>query len=200
MTRHAYLRGRTQAVEMLRQAGLSFTYQELELIEVADFGLNDLDREGAQILTLVTTGRLSVKLLVLFPRQTEPEHWHPPVGEDPGKEETIRMVAGTLYFYLPGDNTLKEGKIPGGKEPFYTVRNETILHRNDQLTVKPGTKHWFQAGAKGAVLYSFSTAVHDGLDKFSDPNVVRMTKMRDLKEHQREIDDALSCYEINMRL
>jgi D-lyxose ketol-isomerase len=185
---------------MLRRAGLLFTDQELDGIEVADFGLNDLDREGAQILTLINTRRLSVKLLVLFPRQTEPEHWHPPVAEDPGKEETIRMLTGTLYFYVPGDNTLKEGKIPRGKEAFYTSRKEMILHRNDQLTVKPGTKHWFQAGAEGAVLYSFSTAVRDGLDKFSDPNVVRMTKIQDAKDHRHATNRFIRSYEINMPL
>ena len=164
---------------MLRLLGLSFTGQELEGLEVADFGLKNLDCEGAQILSLVQTERLSVKLLVLFPQQTLPEHWHPPVGEDPGKEETIRMVGGTLSLCLPGDNTLKQAKIPKGKEPFYTARNELIMHKNDQFTLKPATKHWFQAGAKGAVLYSFSTVARDALDKFSDPNVVRMARIED---------------------
>jgi len=174
-----YSSGRARAIEMLRQSGLFFTDRELEKIEVADFGLNNLECEGAQILTLVQTERLSVKLVVLFPQQTLPEHWHPPVGEDPGKEETIRMISGTLYFYLPGNDTLRLGRIPQGMEPFYTSRHEIIMRNNDQLTVKPGTKHWFQAGAEGSILYSFSTTARDALDKFSDPNVVRMTRIDD---------------------
>jgi D-lyxose ketol-isomerase len=179
VTRQDYLGGQQQAMELLRKAGLSFTERELKGIEVADFGLNDLAREGAQILTVVQSQRLSVKLLVLFPQQTEPEHWHPPVGEHPGKEETIRIVAGTLYLYLTGANTLKNGNIPKGKEQFYTARRELVMNANDQITLQPGEKHWFQAGPDGAVLYSFSTVARDILDKFSDPNVVRLTKLQD---------------------
>ena len=51
------------------------------------------------------------------------------------------------------------------------------MRKNCQVTLKPGTKHWFQAGAEGAVLFSFSTAVRDLIDQFSDPNVVRVTKI-----------------------
>jgi len=177
ITRQAYLGAQKRAIEALRPSGLSFTDQELERIEVADFGLSDVNREGAQILTLVQTERLSVKVLILFPQQTEPEHWHPPIGEDPGKEETIRVLTGTLYLYLPGDATLKQCQIPEGKERFYTSRSELIMGKNCQVTLKPGTKHWFQAGAEGAVLFSFSTAVRDLIDQFSDPNVVRVTKI-----------------------
>jgi len=86
ITRQAYLGAQKRAIEALRPSGLSFTDQELERIEIADFGLSDVNREGAQILTLVQTERLSVKLLILFPQQTEPEHWHPPIGQDPGNE------------------------------------------------------------------------------------------------------------------
>lgn len=177
ITRRAYWDAQKRAIEALRRSGLSFTKQELETLEVADFGLNDLNREGAQMLTLVQTGRLSVKLLVLFPQQTVPEHWHPPIGKDPGKEETIRVLSGILYLYVPGVVTLKQGRIPKGKAPFYTSRKGMIMRENDQLTLKPGTKHWFQAGAEGAVLFSLSTATRDLLDKFSDPNVVRITKI-----------------------
>ena len=179
MTRQDYLAAQLRAAAMLRQTGLTFTDREMEGIEVADFGLNDLALEGVQIATLAHTRRLSIKLLVQFPGQTEPEHWHPPVGEDPGKEETIRMVTGTLYFYLPGADTLKHGRIPKGKEAVYTARNEWVLKQNDQLTLEPGTKHWFQAGPEGAVFYSVSTLARDTLDKFSDPNVVRTTIIRD---------------------
>ena len=49
------------------------------------------------------------------------------------------------------------------------------MHPGDQLILTPGTKHWFQAGERGAVMYSFSTKVRDALDQFSDPLIVRET-------------------------
>ena len=36
------------------------------------------------------------KELILMPRQTCPEHWHPPVGGEPGKEETFRCRWGEI--------------------------------------------------------------------------------------------------------
>ena len=47
----------------------------------------------------------------------------------------------------------------------------------DQLILPPGTKHWFQAGPQGAVMYSFSTTVRDVLDQFSDPSIIRKTEI-----------------------
>lgn len=166
-----------RAGAMIQQARILMSEQEQENIQAADFGLSHLGKEGAQILTFVETERIGVKVIVLFPYQTLPEHWHPPVEHDPGKEESFRVVAGTLYFYLPGEDTLKEGFIPEGKEDCYTVRHEIIMKATDQITVEPGIKHWLQAGSDGAVMYSFSTCVRDVLDGFTDPNIVRTTKI-----------------------
>lgn len=166
-----------RAGEMIRQAGILITAEEQTRIQAADFGLSRLEREGAQIVTFFATPRLSVKVIVLFPGQTLPEHWHPPVGDDPGKEETVRVIAGTLYLYLPGDETLHEGVIPDGQEAYYTVRHETLLKPADQITLEPGVKHWLQAGSEGVVLYSFSTCVRDGLDGFTNPHIVRETRI-----------------------
>lgn len=166
-----------RAAQMMRSAGIQLSDSEIDKIEVVDFGLSQYEKEGAAILTLVQTGRIAVKLLALFPNQTEPEHWHPSIGSDPGKEETVRAVWGDLRFYIPGENTLTEGFIPEGKEDFYTCRNELILNPSDQLTLEPGKKHWFQAGPQGAVLYSFSTIARDVLDKFTDPNIKRITEV-----------------------
>lgn len=113
----------------------------------------------------------------MLPHQTEPEHWHPPAGSDPGKEETIRVIAGTLNFYIPGNDTLSQGWVPAGKENGYTCRHEIVMKPCDQLTLPPGTKHWFQAPENGAVFYSFSTCVRDALDRFSDPQIVRQTRI-----------------------
>jgi len=164
---------------MIGRAGIHVTDQEAEGIEVVDFGLSQLEKEGVQVLTLVQTERISVKVLALFPNQTEPEHWHPPVAGDPGKEETVRVISGTLYFYSPGENTFKEGFLVKGKEHCYTMRHELVMRPGDQITLAPGVKHWFQARDEGVVMYSFSTIARDALDQFTDKDVVRITKIID---------------------
>lgn len=164
-----------RAAQMMRDAGIQLNDSEIAAIEVVDFGLSQLNVEGVQVFTMVNTDRLAAKVLVLFPLQTEPEHWHPKVGDDPGKQETIRHIWGDLRFYVEGPDTLKEGFIVSGKQDVYTLRNEIILEPGDQLTFEPYEKHWFQGGPKGAVLYSFSTTVRDGLDGFSDPEIQRLT-------------------------
>jgi D-lyxose ketol-isomerase len=177
ITRSEYLRVQHQAAGMIRAAGIPMTAAEAAGIEVVDFGLSRINVEGVQVFTLFATERISAKVLVMLPHQTEPEHWHPPVGEDPGKEETIRVIAGTLNFYIPGADTLLQGWVPSGQEPAYTCRHEIVMKPCDQLTLPPGTKHWFQAPAEGAVFYSFSTCVRDGLDRFTDPAIVRQTRI-----------------------
>ncbi len=101
------------------------------------------------------------------------------MGDDPGKEETVRLVYGTLYFYIPGEDNMRHGFIPDGKEPSYTMRHEIIMKPGDQITLEPGTKHWFQAGGEGAVMYLISSCVRDILDQFTDPDIVRETKVVD---------------------
>ncbi|MGI9537708.1 MAG: D-lyxose/D-mannose family sugar isomerase [Desulfocapsaceae bacterium] len=164
-----------RAALMMREAGIQINDSEIEKIEVVDFGLSRLGIEGVQVFTMVNTDRLAAKVLVLFPDQTEPEHWHPQREDDPGKQETIRHVWGDLRFYVEGPDTLKEGFIVAGKEEVYTLRHEIVLEPGDQLTFEPYEKHWFQGGTRGAVLYSFSTTVRDGLDGFSDPEIQRST-------------------------
>jgi D-lyxose ketol-isomerase len=115
----------------------------------------------------------------MLPNQTEPEHWHPPVGRDPGKEETVRMIWGDLRFYIDGPDTLKEGFVVQGKQDCYTVRHELIMRPGDQMTLRPGQKHWFQGGSLGAVLFSFSSCVRDVLDGFTNPAIVRQTVVVD---------------------
>ena len=165
------------AAALIAKAGIHITEDEKQKITAADFGLSNLLEEGIEILTLFETERIAAKILVLFPYQTEPEHWHPAVEDDPGKEETIRSIWGDLYFYVPGNDTLNKGFIIKDKDAFYTMRNEKHLLPGDQLILPPGTKHWFQAGPRGAVMYSFSTTVRDVLDQFSDPNIIRKTEI-----------------------
>ena len=168
-----------KTLKMIDAAGIHLSEKESAKITAADFGLCRLSEEGIQILTMFETDRVAGKILVLLPYQTIPEHWHPAVGDDPGKEEIIRAISGDLYFYIPGEDTLKHGFLVAGKEDCYTMRNEVVLLPGEQLILQPGTRHWFQAGESGAVMYSFSTTVRDILDQFSDPDVVRETKIVD---------------------
>ena len=53
------------ALNLCEKAGFVLTEKERASVEVADFGLRNLRAEGAQILTLVRTERLGVKLLAI---------------------------------------------------------------------------------------------------------------------------------------
>ena len=87
---------------LFRKAGIFVTDEEKERIETADFGLNDFERAGLGVLVYVNTERCCAKELAMWPRQTCPEHRHPPVGSDPGKEETFRCRWGRVYLYVEG--------------------------------------------------------------------------------------------------
>jgi len=171
------IKAKLKTEEIIRKAGIKIIPKEAEKIEVTDFGLNNLNKEGAQILTFFNTKRVSAKVIAMFPYQTMPEHWHPSVKDDPGKEETIRAIDGTLHIYIPGENNVQYGFIPEGKDNCYTVRHELVMKPGDQITLEPRTKHWFQAGKEGAVFYSISTCARDLLDRFTDPDVVRKAKI-----------------------
>ena len=145
---------RERAAAMLAEAGIALTPAERDGIEIADFGLGNLDEIGLQIVVYVNTDRVCAKELVLFPRQTCPEHRHPPVGDDPGKEETFRCRTGVVHLHIEGED-------------------EIVLRPGEQWTIPPDTLHWFRAGDEGAVVSEFSTRSRDETDVFSDPRIVR---------------------------
>ena len=74
---------RQRAAAALAGAGIVVGPAEREAIEVADFGLGDLERIGLQLVVYVNTERVCAKELVLFPGQTCPEHRHPPYEASP---------------------------------------------------------------------------------------------------------------------
>ncbi len=145
---------RERAAAMLADAGVVLTPSERETIEVADFGLGDLERYGLQIVVYVNTERVCAKELVLFPGQTCPEHRHPPVDGEPGKEETFRVRRGSVRLWVDGQGVFD-------------------LDPGEQHTVPPDTLHSFRAGAEGAIVSEFSTRSRDEADVFTDPRVVR---------------------------
>ncbi|WP_127588419.1 D-lyxose/D-mannose family sugar isomerase [Paenibacillus koleovorans] len=164
-----------RTVQMLRDAGIVLTEAEQAAIEVADFGLNDLESQGLELVVYVNTDRYCAKDLVLFPRQTCPEHKHPPVGSDPGKMETFRCRSGRVLLYVEGEPAAQpKAIVPAGSEAYYTVFHEIELLPGDQYTIVPNTLHWFQAGDEGAVVSEFSSTSRDELDIFTDPNIQRV--------------------------
>jgi D-lyxose ketol-isomerase len=168
---------RQRAAAMLRKAGIVLTPEERDTMEVADFGLGDLERTGLQLVTYVNNERYCAKELVLFPRQTCPEHRHPPVAGGPGKMETFRCRWGTAWLCVPGDPTPEpRARPPGGTEQHYTVFREIELNPGDQFTIPSDTLHWFQAGDEGAVVSEFSSTSCDESDIFTDPRIKRIPR------------------------
>ena len=164
-----------RTAEMFAKAGIVLTPQEIENIEVASFGLDNLEREGLELITYINTDRYCAKELVLFPHQTCPEHLHPPVGSDPGKMETFRCRTGKVYLYVEGEPAERiQARIPEGSEAYYTVFHEIELSPGEQYTIPPGTKHWFQAGPEGAIVSEFSSTSRDEFDIFTDPRIQRI--------------------------
>jgi D-lyxose ketol-isomerase len=145
---------RERAAAMLAEAGIVLTPLERGQIEIADFGLGRLDEVGLQIVVYVNTERVCAKELVLFPRQRCPEHRHPPVGSEPGKEETFRVRRGAVHLHVDG-------------------AGDMVLAPGEQYTIPPNTLHSFEAGDEGAIVSEFSTTSRDALDIFTDPRVVR---------------------------
>jgi D-lyxose ketol-isomerase len=166
-----------RAALVLDKAGIALSAAEVEHLEVADFGLGDLEHTGLEVVVYVNTSRVCAKELVLFPGQTCPEHLHPPFDGTPGKEETFRCRSGTVFVYVDGEPTAEPTCRPHRSE-HYTAWHEVVLHPGEQYTVLPGTKHWFQA-PEGAVVSEFSTHSRDDLDVFTDPEIRRATEVAD---------------------
>lgn len=171
---------RERAAAALAEAGIVLTPDERSAIEVADFGLSQLDEIGLEIVVYVNTERVCAKELVLFPRQTCPEHVHPSVGASPGKEETFRCRSGVVYLYVEGEPVAVPAcRPPAAGAGAFTVWHEIELHPGEQHTIAPNVLHWFQAGDEGAVVSEFSTMSTDELDVFTDPRIGRATVIRD---------------------
>jgi D-lyxose ketol-isomerase len=171
---------RDRAAAVLAAAGITLTEKEQAAIEVADFGLSRLDEFGLEVVVYVNTTRVCAKELVMFPRQTCPEHRHPPFDGTPGKEETFRCRAGTVYLYADGEPTEEpRARIAEADRDRFTVWREIVLGPGDQYTIAPDTLHWFQAGDEGAVVSEFSTQSRDDLDLFTDPLIRRATVVAD---------------------
>ena len=143
---------RERAVQMLADAGIVLT--ERDELEITDLGLGRFEEVGLSLVVYENNDRYCAKELVLLSHQLCPEHRHPPVGADPGKQETFRVRTGEVTLFVAG-------------------HGEMTLRPGDQFTIPPDTLHWFRAGDDGAVVSEFSSPSRDEYDVFTDPKIVR---------------------------
>ncbi len=167
---------REKIVQSIESAGITLSNSERHTIEIVDFGLGNLEKEGAQIATLVSTDKVALKAIYLMPYQIEPEHWHPTIGDYEGKEETLRCVSGMVIVGVEGvdsyvDDTSKY--FPAYNQEYYSCKKLIVLHPGDQIYFSPGARHWFRAWDVPCVLFSISSTVVDAKDQFTNPHIVR---------------------------
>ena len=158
-----------QGVELIRKIDFPLTRADWAELKVNDFGLGNLPLEGFVFADLLRTDRVRMTLLVLLPRQTLPEHRHPPYGSEPGKEETLRCLWGETRVYVPGEPNNPDILIPKGKEAWYTSRHEVVIRPGEQCILQPNHPHWFQGGPQGSVNLAFQNRVNEDYNVFTDP-------------------------------
>jgi len=175
ISKEEIIKARRKTLEYFSKANIVITEEELENIEVTDFGLGNLKKIGLQLVIYINTPRVCAKEMVLFPYQICPQHKHPDVNNLLGKEETFRCRMGEVYLYLPDGKTKNiKGRIPDEHKDCFSIFREVILKPGDQYTIYPDTWHWFQAGKEGAIVSEFSTHSSDETDIFYDKNVKRV--------------------------
>ncbi|HQM47285.1 MAG TPA: D-lyxose/D-mannose family sugar isomerase [Candidatus Hydrogenedentes bacterium] len=180
LTREELHRLQQRAAKMLDAKGIAITEKERENIEIADFGLDEVEKTGLELVVYVNTDRYCAKELVMFPHQTCPEHRHPHVQGQPGKMETFRCRSGEVFLYTEGEPAPNPVcQPPEGSEEHYTVFHEIVLRPGEQYTIPSDTLHWFQAGDEGAIVSEFSSTSRDESDFFTDPRIQRETVVGD---------------------
>ena len=136
-----------------RSHGIMLTPEERANVEVAGFGLGNLERQGLELVTYINTDRYCAKELVLFPNQTCRSVCIRRSAGNPAKWRRSRRH-GVVYLYVEGENNgTIQAEVPEGSEAYYTVFHEIELHPGQQYTVPPGTKHR-QAGDNGGMVSS----------------------------------------------
>jgi D-lyxose ketol-isomerase len=166
---------RRRALDLLARAGVTLRSDEQRDMESHRSGSRRLRDRGPR------RGRLREHRARLregagaAPAPDLPQHRHPPVGSEPGKEETFRCRLGEVYLYVPGAPTsAPRARPPVERAATYTVAHEIVLRPGDQYTIAPDTWHWFQAGPDGAVVSEFSTRSTDEHDIFTDADIRRV--------------------------
>ena len=175
ITKTQYDNAASALLNAFTKAGIILTDAEKANIEVADFGLGELEDIGLELITYVNTDKVCAKELFLLPGQICPEHRHPSIEGRDGKEETFRCRAGQVYLYVEGEPAANPvAKVLEKRKDNFTVWHEIILNPGEQYTLYPNTLHWFQGGPEGAVVSEFSTRSVDEADIFTDQDIQRV--------------------------
>lgn len=166
--------------ELYQKSKIVLTEKELESIDFADFGLDNIEEEGLNLIIYVNNDRYCAKEMVLLPNQTCPEHLHPDLKDREGKQETFRCRWGKVYLYTdePTNSTEHQVLPPEKSRQYYTAKKEIVLEAGEQYTINPRIKHWFKAGPEGAVISEFSSPSFDEYDIFTNPNIKRNVRDR----------------------
>ena len=182
LTKKQYDDGVEFVLNEFKKAGIKITEDEIKRIEVADFGLGNVEEVGLQLLVYVNTDKVCAKEMVLRPYQTCPQHVHVNGKENgvayDGKEETFRVRKGVCYLYVAGDGEKEKIKAKIPPTPV-NVYHEVILQEGEQYTLYPCTQHWFQAGPEGAIVSEFSTRSRDESDIFLDERISRIPEVEE---------------------
>ena len=172
LTKTDYEKYSSLALEYLDKAGIVITEEEKKNVEVAEYELGCIEKVGLELVVYVNTEKCCAKELVLLPGQTCPEHRHPSINGEDGKEETFRCRWGKVYLYVEGEETLnRKCAPPEGMEEYFTCKKEVVLNPGEQYTIMPNTLHWFRAGEDGAIVSEFSTKSRDEFDIYTDPRI-----------------------------
>lgn len=172
LTKADYEKFSSEAEKYLAKAGIVITEEERKNIEVAEYELGCIEKVGLELVVYVNTDRCCAKELVLLPGQTCPEHRHPEINGETGKEETFRCRFGKVYLYVEGEETVgRQCTPPEGMEEYFTCKKEIVLNPGEQYTIMPNTLHWFRAGSEGAVVSEFSTKSRDEFDIYTDKRI-----------------------------
>lgn len=166
--------------DLFLKSQIVLTEEELDSVDYADFGLDNIEEEALNLILYVNNERYCAKEMVLLPNQTCPEHLHPDLETIEGKQETFRCRYGKVYLYTdePTDQSERSVSPPEKSKEYYTAKKEIILEAGQQYTIEPRIKHWFKAGTEGAVISEFSSPSYDEFDIFTNPNVTREVKDR----------------------
>jgi D-lyxose ketol-isomerase len=147
--REKYEHACKRALEYFQIAGIALAEKGKENFEAADCGLDALERMGLELVTCLNTKRCCAKGLGHFSGQTCPEHRHPMVSGETGKEETFRCRRGSVTRYIPDKPAQSPvGRPPKGDETNYSVFHEIKLDPGEQYTPKPDTLHCFRTGRR----------------------------------------------------
>lgn len=167
---------RSEALRLFRKAKIHLSGKERRSIEVADFGRHAFADTSLGVLVCVNTDRRCAKDLALWSGQMRPQHRHPPVGTDPGKEEIVCCRRDRVHRFIEGTRTRRPGaRSPRAPRRACTVGREIVLEAGDPFTVRPGMRHGLQAGPRGAVVSAFSTRSTDENDLLDDLRILRIT-------------------------